>query len=351
MKRNKLILSAALLLLAFSLLFTGCSVDASYIGTLENEQIPVSDYNLNMFSAIAAAQSKTGETTIDLDAILSHEIDGQPADEWISDYALRQLRDMLAVEKEFERLGLVLSDEDIAAAEAEAAKQWETYSENYTMNGVNMESLRRSTLATYMPQMIFEALYAADGDLALSDEEIVLFFEEYLFFRAIGIRKFDAEGETLTEDELEEQLAKAEEYRQRLMDGEDGDALVAQSEEEYCEEMETELDHEHGSPLVPHITVSEKGDLFYSVALSEFIEGMAVGEVAVYEEDEDYYFVIQKLTAADHPTLVEDNRFAVSYELCMENFSAYMESLADKLTIVVNEDALKVYNARSFSLK
>ena len=345
------ITALAALLLAAALIFCGCKRDVSYIAEYDGAKVSVSDYALKMFTAFSSAKTETGEKENDVSAILSHEIDGVPAEQWIQDEALRLLREQLAVDAEFERLGLTLSDEDIAKSESNAETQWNKYSETYTKNGVEKASLAASNQTTLKPQYIFEALYAQDGEKALSTDELASYFDgDYQLFRIIGIAKRDKDGEFFTGDELDAQLEKANEYASRLKSGEDGDTLVAQAEEELCELLETELDHEHGDVLESHISIAENGELFYSVEIMELIGQLTPGEVELYEDDESYYFVIQKLSAADNTELLESNRFAISYELCIDEFNEYIASLTEAVELTLNDAAVKCHTPHLFVL-
>ena len=348
---TKKLIAAAALLLALALISCACSRDASYIAEYGGGRIPVSDYALKMFTAFAYAKNETGEGSNDVSAILSGEIDSEPAENWIQDETLRLLKEQLAVDAEFERLGLTLSDEDIAEADSEADEQWEKYSGVYVKNGVEKASLIASSRSNFKPQYIFEALYGEGGEKALAAEELAAFFDaECQLFRVIGVTKRGEDGKELGKKELEEQLERAADYKKRLQNGEDGDALVAQAEEELCELLGQELDHEHTLPLASHISVTKTGDLLYSVEMMEFIERMSPGGVALYEDDEDYYFVVQKLSAADDARLLEDNRLAVSYELRLNEFSEYIAELTGEVELTLNDAALKYHSPQLFVL-
>ncbi len=343
--------SVAAVLLAAALLFCACSQDVSYIAEYEGGRIPVSDYSLKMFTAIASAGDKTGEEGGGIDVVLEHEIDGVPAGQWINDEAFRLLKEQLATDAEFERLGLTLSDRDTAEADAAADKQWERYSGIYAKNGVSRESLISASRSTYKARYIFAALYGEGGERELPLETVADYFDkDYILFRVIGVAKRDKEGEYFEDDELEEQLAKAEGYAARLKAGENGDALVAEAEEELAELLERDLDHSH-EPLESHISVAKPGELYYSVEVMEMIEGMRPGEVEIFEDDDDYYFVVQKLSAIDDDGMLLDNRLAVAYDLCLDEFTYYMDQLADTVELTVNEAALKLCDPRLFTIE
>ena len=82
----------------------------------------------------------------------------------------------------------------------------------------------------------------------------------------------------------------------------------------------------------------------------ELIEQLTPGEVELYEDDESYYFVIQKLSAADNTELIESNRFAISYELCIDEFNEYIASLTDAVELTLNDAAVKCHTPHLFVL-
>ena len=83
----------------------------------------------------------------------------------------------------------------------------------------------------------------------------------------------------------------------------------------------------------------------------ELIEKMKPGEIELFEDDDDYYFVIQKLTAADDEALLRENKLAVTYELCLDEFMSYMDGLTDGVELTVNEAAMKLCDPRLFTIE
>jgi len=350
MKKKILTVVVSVMLVA-AMLFAGCGKDVSYIGTVDGEQIPVADYTTHMLSAFGKAQEMT-ECEMSVEAVLAQEIEGMPGDQWICEETMKNLRESIAVLKEFERQGLVLSAGAEEAVKENVDSQWKKYSESYSSNGITQLSLYKKNSITYMSQELFKVLYGEGGEKALSQEELAEFFDQdYMFFRMIAILKTDEKGEPLSDEELEEQLLKAQDYRKRLLAGEDPDTLVVIAEEEMVKVTGQELDHVHSSSMDSHITVLEKGSSMYSVEVTEGIENMRRGEVKIFRNDDEYFFVVQKLAAMDDTDILEENRMALSYMLCKDDFSEYIDSLAEKVEIVVNEDAMKLYDPELFVLE
>ena len=71
------------------------------------------------------------------------DIDGMKADEWIQNKAAEHCETFMAIEKEFEALGLKLTGEELAAAESSAKSSMSFYGEFFEKTGIGEESVHR----------------------------------------------------------------------------------------------------------------------------------------------------------------------------------------------------------------
>ena len=149
---------------AGAILLAACTA-ASMASCGENtaNAMTVSDYDVRAGSYLYYATSAYGEavetlrkggetfenaeTSADYKKILDKaDIDGTTAEEWIQNKAEKYCKTFVAVEKEFEALGLTLPGEKLAAADANAASSMNYYGDFFTSTGIGEETVKAIVL-------------------------------------------------------------------------------------------------------------------------------------------------------------------------------------------------------------
>lgn len=109
--------------------------------------------------------------------VLEQEIDGAKAADWINNRAAELTRTFVAVESEFDRLGLTLDPETAAAATQGLRQSWESESDRMERRASAISWSKRST-STPPNQLVFSAYYGEGGEFAVSEEDYRAFYEE-----------------------------------------------------------------------------------------------------------------------------------------------------------------------------
>jgi hypothetical protein len=114
------------------------------------------------------------------------------ADQWIMDQADKSLRNILAIEHEFERLGATIDEATMQGYEATAKEYWDygpyysMYGEQYISPykdifeplGVSYESFEYFYVTSAKQEVVFDTLYAQGGEKGVSTEDLTSYFED-----------------------------------------------------------------------------------------------------------------------------------------------------------------------------
>ncbi|MBR5405742.1 MAG: hypothetical protein IK107_05560 [Oscillospiraceae bacterium] len=145
------------------------------------------------------------------------DIDGITAEEWIQNKAVSYCQEMVAVDREFERLGLSLTGEELAAVENGVKGDMSYFADFYKKTGIGEQSLREIRTAQYKKDAVWKAYYGKDGSENVQDQEL---FDHYannhLRFKYIEMPLKDGEGNLLKADGKAEIEKMAEDYLSRL---------------------------------------------------------------------------------------------------------------------------------------
>ncbi len=190
----------------------GCS-DTSYALTADDEQIRAGiylDYMLNEMSyQISMLYYNEGITS----DYFSQEIEGQSFSDYISQTALQNTKEYAAITKQFDELGLEITDDEAADISSTVNDAWDSQSGLYEKEGISKESLREVYLCTLKREKLFNYFYAEGGTEEVSDEDLQTYINDnYLRYKSISISKSYSDDEETAEAENEENMALRDEY-------------------------------------------------------------------------------------------------------------------------------------------
>ena len=145
------------------------------------------------------------------------DIDNVTAEEWIQNKAEKYCKTFVNIEKEFESLGLKLSGEQIAAAEANAASSMNYYGDYFKNTGIGEESIKAVLLNSYKQDAVWEAYYGEGGSKDIKTEQLYDFYAaNNIRTRFIDMPLKDGEGNLLKADGKKKIEEMANDYLKRL---------------------------------------------------------------------------------------------------------------------------------------
>ncbi len=178
------------------------------------------------------------ETTKDVKKIMKNaNIDNIPAEEWIQNKAEEYCLTYVAIEKEFDRLELTLSGEDLAGVESNLASTYTYFGDFFNDNGIGEESVEDILISSVKQNAIWEAYYGEDGSEGVQDSELYDYFvDNHLRIKYIEMPLKDGEGNLLKADGKEEIEDMANDFLDRLEKKSDTEAEMLEEFDYLIEE-------------------------------------------------------------------------------------------------------------------
>lgn len=132
--------------------------------------------------------------------VKNHQFESMDAADWIQDKATEECLDFVANEKEFEKIGGALTDDELAEIKEYVASSSEQAI--FAENGVGEESLTKVMMNNYKREAIFKHYFGLDAEKGCSEEEL----KEYYQDKTTRIKYFavpfkDSDGEDFDADE------------------------------------------------------------------------------------------------------------------------------------------------------
>lgn len=309
--------------------------------------------------------------------IFKETIDGMSFSDWVKQNTRKGVLRFVGTQRLCEEYGITLTDEEIADINSSVQASWDeedvylqyvygmpTLGDYYRAMGIEAESLKQIAIADELNSRLFDYFYGEGGEHEVPQEEIDKYIEEnFAAYRLITVRKLDYKGDILfLDDELQELKDRAQEYADRLNDGEayvdvlyDFDLLEAQNEakaeaeesytednadgltkEEYIQQAIDEVTVDEGEDDDAYDEVISKSQSVLSDELTDYIFGLpADGKATVYEGSEAYYVVV-KLDIMDIGW-VEANENEVLHEMREDDFDSLMDLMCQNYDVQQND--------------
>jgi hypothetical protein len=307
------------------------------------------------------------ETDTDVMAIT---IDGMSTEDWVNDQAVKGMQEYVAVENKFDELGLTFENKEEELAKANVEQWWEYVSEYFEGIGVSKESYLDIVINSEKKAAIFEHYYGEGGEKEVAEADIKSYLNaNFARIKYIDMPLKDGEGNLLKSEGKAEIKAMAEEYIERMKNGEafedisdeydkyyNGLIEAANATEVTDAEFTTDTTEEPVDDLTATEGTEEVDELVLlgsvtsadypipSASVHEKIAGNAlnVGEYLLIEEDEVYYIVYKMDLFADEG-YYDYKKSDVIQELKGEEFDATVTGWTAGQNVVVNDAAVKRY--------
>ncbi len=198
----------------------GCS-DMSKIMTVDDVDVNAGVYINYMLSEYTEHTYSLGNSGSTASNYLNQEIENHEGEkvklgDYLPDYAYEQTLDLVAVNKQFDKLKLKLSDEDAEEVNTAVKNYMENMSEEYlAKQGISKDSVTKFFTAEKQKELMFHYYYGVDGEKAITDDAIKDYLSNnYIRYKMISVPRTTAattaastsvSGETTTTQSAEEQ--------------------------------------------------------------------------------------------------------------------------------------------------
>lgn len=175
-------------------------------------------YTMQSYNDAKTQLAEEMDATPSLSEVEDAEIDGVDSTKWIQDKATQYCSDFVAIEREFEKIGGELSEEDLEEIDSSVEKVMSNDSQyNYTENGISEESLRDIATISYKSNYIFNYYYGTEGEKGISEDELKDYFDNnFARVKYVSMSYLDSEGNKLDESGKKKIRDMANEYADRV---------------------------------------------------------------------------------------------------------------------------------------
>jgi len=408
MKKFKRLTAAAA---AVAVSFTGCGESTSTGMNIDGTDIRAGIFIFYTMSAYYEASGIIGEDGTDttkVENIKKAHIDNIEAKDWIQNKAEEHCTQFIAIEREFEALNEELTEEEVD--EIDQMLEYYTTGEGgefYAKNGIGEESLRDIMEIDYKRQHVFNHYYGFESEKGMSEDDLKDYFNDnYARVEYITIDLKDSDGNILKGNDKKELIKLAEKYAKEVnRESTEQKKLYKMDEirEEYNEYKEEKAEEAAAATattdsgttttttttsdpsetttttttnpyaneqLIQYITVTTAKEADIEVGTgrtttatepnyvpskkaNEFIFNQAkAGEASVVEDSEAVYVILR---ADLYERLTDDDWWSENMISSLQNqkygneFSDYIEEIANKYSVSRNERAFKRYEPFSLN--
>lgn len=181
-------------------------------------------YVVNAYNDAMTVMQENGETfencesTKDIKKIMKKaDIDGVSAEEWIQNKATEYCIEYVAIEREFDRLELKLTGDELADIDASLASTMTYFAAFFEDTGISEQSAKDILTSGMKLDRIWQSYYGEDGSVGVKDETLYDYYKDnYLRFKYIKMPLKDGAGNLLKADGKAEIEKMAEDYLARL---------------------------------------------------------------------------------------------------------------------------------------
>lgn len=365
-------LSAVAVTSAMALSLASCGKDTTWGAKIDETELRAGIFIYYQSDAFSRAYDYMTETDTDVMAIT---IDGKSTTDWVNDEAVKGMQEYVAVENKFNELGLTFEDKEEELAKANVEQWWEYVSEYFEGIGVSQESYLDIVINGEKKAAIFDYYYGEGGEKEVAEADIKAHLNEnFARIKYIDMPLKDGEGNLLKSEDKAEIKAMAEDYIERMKNGEAFEDISDEYDEYYNGLIEaaasettddttttddntielnldeTTAETEEDDELVLLGSVTSADYPVPSASVNEKVVGdaMAVGEYQLIEEDEIYYIVYKMDLFADEE-YYDYKKTDVLNELKGEEFDATIASWTEGQNVVINDAAVKRYKVEKLN--
>ena len=192
---------------ALALLMAACSSDTSWIMRKDPLEMPVGVYINNLIQSYYEATTLVEDAEQD---VLSQQIEGQDAEDWIQQNAIDETKKAMAICSEFNARNIAFSQEQLLSCQEQAASYYEQAGDNLEKNGISQDSIELIYQIAYMKTQLFQALYGEAGEDPVSEEELRDYYNEN--YIKMAVQTFSFSDVEVPEDATEEEKAAYQEF-------------------------------------------------------------------------------------------------------------------------------------------
>ncbi|MEG0615271.1 MAG: hypothetical protein RR540_05890 [Oscillospiraceae bacterium] len=336
-------------LLALSMIFSlAACADTSWAAKTNDKEIKAGVYISYQMMAYYEAATKNGDGKELFDK--NTKIEDKSAENWINDKALADLKRYVAVNAEFDKLGLEFTEKDQNVVKVAADGAWAENQKNFEKNGISKESYANCIANARKEGKIFDKYYGEKGIEEVKDTQLKKYFtDNNVRIKIIPIQLKDGNGNLFKSEEKAAAKKMAEQYVTDANKGTDFDDLIKKYNNFYADEVAKATGEEKQE--IPEVTEEFGNEIILAKDSTQLPEKVVKDifsktklDQAVIVEDNEVYFVVYKYDLLERTELFDDAKDGILHTLKDEDFEKKIDTLVGEIDFVVNKDAIERYS-------
>lgn len=338
----KKIAAAVLTVAMTAALFTGCSKNYEKVVTVGDMEFSPSMYLCAQFNAYNTAYTKAEAETHE--EVMTAEIDGLSAEEWIHQETIKNLRVYAWTEKTFDEMNLELLPEETGYINELVEYYWPYNEEFYTANGIGKETYVKFNTFSYKYDKIFDALYSEGGEKEVTDAEYKEYMDsKYARISGFYMPKQDKLGKELNERDLAVIKGYCEDAVNELNSGAKVDETSVKYKTMASDYLKLEYDYSDPANNLFDSYISKDTTAFSAEVADKAFAMTENSEYVMGEMDEDLV-VFKRVENFSDDSELEEVKSSLLAEMKSEEFNTYAEAEAAKLATEEDAAAVKFYS-------
>lgn len=315
---------------------TACAgANAKWVVTVDGVEIPTGQYLYYQFSAYQQAASKVTDTKTN---VLKQKIEDQDATVWIYNKTIEQCKRKVAIDREFEKLGLTLTADDQASIEQTAEYILSLYGTLYEKNGIGKETVKNAVTVEQKNSAIFNKYYGKGGLEEVKEETLKDYFvNNYAVIYAFGTSVSGADDATKekTKTAANNALASVKSGKK-----------ITEAAAAFNKEINPDSEVTAGDTDDNYKMTVKKDDANYPQALRDAIFAAKADEPFIYDQD-DYETVILRKDVKGDTTTFESVKSSILSVLKSTELSEKITALGKDLSVTEDKAAISYYSAKN----
>lgn len=337
--------------------------------TIDGSDVSLSSYIFYQIAAkteaVNAVKKAEPDSAVTAEVIYDYSVEGKTAKEWIKDKTVYFCSQLVNIEKNFDKLGLSLTEQEKTDAQNNIVNFWETadqriktffgfdyntWGEYYTSLGINRAAYERACYASAMQTSLFNYYYGDNGTEKSSDESIKAFLTEnyascqyfvmqtYSFIPKSEILRLGDEFSAAVEAGTMTVAEAKSEYnyyfkQQSILDDV---AMAASAGTEYTgDSVDSVIKTEVSESSVSFIL--QKGADKPTQAVEEKVFGMEYNKPELFEDGDFFYLIVRSDIMQDSSAVSTYLPYAY-HALNDEAFFAKFDSEIKNYPVTVNDE-------------
>ncbi|MEG2930402.1 MAG: hypothetical protein RR825_01325 [Ruthenibacterium sp.] len=343
---SKLLSLALCCAMVFS--FTGCRFTSpTNVMSVDGTDIPAGLYLLYQMQAYSSAVDLQTDKKTD---VLKDTLDGKAGAEWIHAETVRLARRYVYIEKQFEAEGLALTADEQSAAETQAKNGYTSNADTFSANGIGQASYTQYYLNETKYDKLFTAYSDKNGKSITDDTAKAYMDKTYTHIATLLLPVTDAANAALSEEAAAKVQAVADKLEKALASGGNMEKLG----EDALKEAFALCGREYAADALGQYQlttfVNEKSNYFDADTTAAMLAAK-VGDAGqtsyggapmVYQKTANY---------KDNEDFVANYRSSIVSNICLEKFSAQIESGSADYAVTEDAGAIKAYSPKKIVQK